>query len=201
MIKWQNSFWAAILMIVATGCVGSSFSQKDLTRIIVPRKTVQSADTILSRLGIELSQQDSVVENVSEDDLYIKDLTGEDSLLLSEQSLVADTQESKVEEKILQEVVEQLQPEKQVETQPQEKRGNYHVIVASFPNSELVEAEKYVERLKSSAPEAMLLQTESRVRIVYSSHATMALATEARDSLAVKRPKYKDSWVLKRTME
>lgn len=201
MIKWQNSLWAAIMIVVATGCVGSSLSQKDLTRIIVPRKTVQSADTILSRLGIELQRQDSVVENVSERGLYIKDLTGEDSLLLSEQGLVADTQESRVEEVILQEVVELVHTENQAQIQPEKKRGNYHVIVASFPNSELVEAEKYVERLKNAAPEAMLLQTESRVRIVYSSHATMALAAEARDSLAVKSPKYKDCWVLKRTME
>lgn len=207
MIKIFNVLSVCVVLVIM-GCNGSSLSHKDLTRVIVPRKSVQSADTILSRMGMGADRVDGIVVASSENELYIKDLTGEDTVVMpvvdssDTDSLVQVKMEAvAVEVKNVDmesEIVDRVEPV----VAPQIPRGgNYHVIVASFPNSELTEAERYVERLKSSSADAKLLKTENRVRVAYSSHPTMAAATAARDSLAATATKYKDCWVLKRTLQ
>ncbi len=169
-------------LIAMTSCINSSMPQKELTRVIVPRVTVQTKDTIMSRLGIEIDKIDSIVATTPQKKVEIIDLTGEDSV---------DTVVAKVEPKVEPKVVQEVQHIAPL---------NYHVIVASFPNESIAEAEKYVARLKKEAPRAKLLVTESRVRVAYSSHQSMAIATEARDALAETQSKYKDCWVLKRVL-
>lgn len=195
------------VMVTLFGCVHSSMPQKELTRVIVPRKTVQTKDTIMSRLGLELERVDSIVAAAPKEKIEILDLTGEDSIkpvpVKHVETVVTQPNEkpkaqTKVQSNVNPEAKPQIQPKKQPIV---EESGNYHVIVASFPNESLAEAEKYVERLKKESPNAKLIITESRVRVAYSSHSTMAIATEARDSLAQNNTKYKDSWVLKRVLK
>lgn len=161
-------------LITMTSCIHSSMPQKELTRVIVPRVTVQTKDTIMSRLGIEIEKIDSIVATAPRKEVEILDLTGEDTVNT---------------------VIAKVQPK----AEPKAPL-NYHVIVASFPNESFAEAEKYVARLKKETSGAKLVVTESRVRVAYSSHSSMAIATEARDALAETQSKYKDCWVLKRVL-
>lgn len=163
--------------------------------MIVPRVTVQTKDTIMSRLGIEIEKIDSIVATAPRKEVEILDLTSADTV-----NTVVAKVEPKVEPKIESKIVQKEQPKEQPKADVIAPL-NYHVIVASFPNESLAEAEKFVERLKKDAPEAKLLVTESRVRVAYSSHPTMAIATAARNVLAESQPKYKDCWVLKKVLK
>ena len=178
-----------------TSCIHSSMPQKELTRVIVPRVTVQTKDTIMSRLGIEIEKIDSIVATAPRKEVEILDLTGEDTVNTVVAKVEPKVEKPKVESKIEPKVVQEEQPK----AEPKAPL-NYHVIVASFPNESLAEAEKYVARLKKETSGAKLVVTESRVRVAYSSHPSMAIATEARDALAETQSKYKDCWVLKRVL-
>ena len=186
-MKKVTSITIGLVILILCSCSSTSIREKQLTKVVVPRKVVQTKDTILSRMGIELERVDSIVEAETAKRVYVKDLTGYDS--------IAPKQEQKVEP-VKPEQPEPVLPKQQNVLQ----EGNYHVIVASFPNESLKEAEKYTERLKKEAPGAKLIVTESRVRVAYSSHSTMAIATDARDTLAASSSKYKDCWVLKRVL-
>ena len=210
-----NSFkilGVAFCLSLLFACSSSSMNQKELTRIIVPRKTVQTKDTIFSRLGIELKKVDSIVASKPKREIIIKDLTGDDTL----QTPIADAQpvahvkpieepKANVQSKpdIKSEIKQEIKKEPIVEVKAEvikPSSGNYHVVVASFPSESMAEAKQYVERLKRVATGAKLLVTESRVRVAHSSYPSMAIATAARDSLAKAQPKYKDCWVLKKTL-
>lgn len=180
--------------------------QKELTRVIVPRVTVQTKDTILSRLGIEIDKIDSIVATAPRKEVEILDLTGEDTVS-AVVAMVEPKVEPKIEPKVGSKAEPKIEPKVVQKEQPKEQPNagvkaplNYHVIVASFPNESLAEAEKYVARLKKETLGAKLVVTESRVRVAYSSHPSMAIATEARDALAETQSKYKDCWVLKRVL-
>lgn len=210
-----NSFkilGVAFCLSLLFACSSSSMNQKELTRIIVPRKTVQTKDTIFSRLGIELKKVDSIVASKPKREIIIKDLTGDDTL----QTPIADAQpvaqvkpieepKANIQSKpdIKSEIKQEIKKEPIVEVKAEvikPSSGNYHVVVASFPSESMAEAKQYVERLKRVATGAKLLVTESRVRVAHSSYPSMAIATAARDSLAKAQPKYKDCWVLKKTL-
>ena len=182
-------------LITMTSCIHSSMPQKELTRVIVPRVTVQTKDTIMSRLGIEIEKIDSIVATAPRKEVEILDLTGEDTVNTVVAKVEPKVEKPKVESKIEPKVVQKEQPK----AEPKAPL-NYHVIVASFPKESLAEAEKYVARLKKETSGAKLVVTESRVRVAYSSHPSMAIATEARDALAETQSKYKDCWVLKRVL-
>lgn len=186
-------------LITMTSCIHSSMPQKELTRVIVPRVTVQTKDTIMSRLGIEIEKIDSIVATAPRKEVEILDLTGEDTVNTVVAKVEPKVEKPKVESKIEPKVVQKEQPKEQPKAEPKAPL-NYHVIVASFPNESLAEAEKYVARLKKETSGAKLVVTESRVRVAYSSHSSMAIATEARDALAETQSKYKDCWVLKRVL-
>ena len=194
-------------LITMTSCIHSSMPQKELTRVIVPRVTVQTKDTIMSRLGIEIEKIDSIVATAPRKEVEILDLTGEDTVNTVVAKVEPKVEKPKVESKIEPKVVQKEQPKAEPKVvQKEQPRAepkaplNYHVIVASFPKESLAEAEKYVARLKKETSGAKLVVTESRVRVAYSSHPSMAIATEARDALAETQSKYKDCWVLKRVL-
>ena len=212
MIKNIKILGVAFCLSLLFACSSSSMNQKELTRVIVPRKTVQTKDTIFSRLGIELQKVDSIVASKPKREIIIKDLTGDDTLQLPTAEPQTDTvvepisqPEAKVQAKpdIKSEIKQEIKKEPIVEVKAEiikPSSGNYHVVVASFPNESMAEAKRFVERLKKESTGAKLLVTESRVRVAHSSYPSMAIATSARDSLAKAQPKYKDCWVLKKSL-
>lgn len=212
MINSIKILGVAFCLSLLFACSSSSMNQKELTRVIVPRKTVQTKDTIFSRLGIELQKVDSIVASKPKRQIIIKDLTGDDTLHtpIANAETVTEVEPIKQSEAQVQaepdikaEIKQEIKKEPTIEVEAQiikPSSGNYHVVVASFPTESINEAKQYVERLKRVAVGAKLLVTESRVRVAHSSYPSMAIATAARDSLAKAEPKYKDCWVLKRTL-
>ena len=165
-----------------------------------------SSSSSATRAGI-IEKIDSIVATAPRKEVAILDLTGEDTVNTVVAKVEPKVEKPKVESKIEPKVVQKEQPkaEPKVVQKEQPKAEpkaplNYHVIVASFPTESLAEAEKYVARLKKETSGAKLVVTESRVRVAYSSHPSMAIATEARDALAETQSKYKDCWVLKRVL-
>ena len=212
MINSIKILGVAFCLSLLFACSSSSMNQKELTRVIVPRKTVQTKDTIFSRLGLELQKVDSIVASKPKKQVVIKDLTGDDTLEIPNAKVQSVTKidsseqpmsNAQVKTDIKSEIKQEIKKEKSVEIKAEvikPSSGNYHVVVASFPAANIDEAKRYVERLKKETTGAKLLETESRVRVAHSSYPSMAIATEARDSLAKAQPKYKDCWVLKKVL-